>query len=271
MSVLTKNSNRYIAAKFAEKDKLLEGKIEVRDVRGIEKILALCTGEEKEKVMKLLITSIASHNITILEYKEIFAIENFNSKLPQNIIDKIAVMKGEVTRSKDAEVRKQVKEIYAEIRRLESYKAPYRKGALTKVGYSENGKAVMFDITSELEVLAKRYLIATEELICYKTMSNALTKIAKGDVNLEDVDKLEASRVKATEGQHESENTTASQTNIVEEASTESEQEQKRRKELLESIKASQEELAELTVEIEAQDKTSLRYGRNINGERKNE
>lgn len=104
MSVLTKNSNRYIAAKLAEKDKLLEGKIEVRDVRGIEKILALCT--EEEKVMKLLITSIASHNITILEYKDIFVIENFNSKLPQNIIDKISVIKREMARSKDARVRK---------------------------------------------------------------------------------------------------------------------------------------------------------------------
>ena len=271
IKALERNADKYVATKRDEIDRLINGKKNVRDVKGIEETLRLCNSkEEKEKVMKLLIAAIVSHDIKILEYKDIFAIKIISGELPQNIIEKIDVVKMEATRSENAEIRKQAAGINKEIKRLKDYRSPHKKGEIPRIGYMENGKDIMFDVTSEQEELAKRYLKATDEFICHKTMFATLLKIGKGDVKLEDIEKLEDVRKKPTEEHHDSEDTD-NPVNGVEEISKENEQNQKRRKELLGSIRASQEELSKLTLELETQEKTSLRYRRNIDGEIKNE
>lgn len=186
--VLKQNANRYVGAKMTEKDKLIAGKIRVQDVVDIDKTISFCNIEEREVALKLLSDAMASHRISIMEYRSMFALGKTSSILPSSIISKVERYNSEMKRAQDPKIRKNVKGVYDEIRRLEGYKKPYRVGDLKRIGYTSNdGKEIMVDVTMKNIELAKEYLTISNEFICYKTMATTLMQIAKGEITIESI------------------------------------------------------------------------------------
>lgn len=181
-SAFGKKVNRIFAILTAEKEKLLLGEIAIADIKDINKILKLSTIEERKKIRDMLIKAIASHEISILQYKDIFGIKEINSSLPQNIIIELYKAKrfaGPLAR-----------EVYNEIDRLKPYRAPYIAGDGETLGYREkptDKNLKMVAITDEHRNMARQYLSATDEFICSKTMQVTLMKIVKGEIGIEQI------------------------------------------------------------------------------------
>lgn len=184
--VLEENANRYFFSVTKEKEQLLTGKISIKEVIGINRVLGLCNPEERKKVTEMLIRGIATHEISVLQYKDILGIKEINSSLPQNIIAQIESLKksaGPLSR-----------ELYKEMDRLKPYRTPYIPGEGEKVGYMEkptDKKPKMISITNEHRDMARQYLRATGEFICNKTMQATLMKIVKGEIGIEKIQRAQ--------------------------------------------------------------------------------
>ena len=184
--VLARNANRFLGTVKTKKEQLLSGKIAIRDVKGIDNILKLCNPEERKKVNEMLIMGIATHEISVLQYKDIFGIKEINSSLPQEIIMQIESLK--------RSVGPLAREFYKEMNRMKSYKAPYIPSERETLGYMEkptDKKPKMVTITDEHRDMARQYLRATDEFICNKTMQVTLMKIVKGEIGIEQIQRAQ--------------------------------------------------------------------------------
>lgn len=183
---LERNANRFMFAVTKDKEQLLTGKITIRDVKGINSVLGFCNPDERKKVTDMLVQAIASHEISILQYKDILGIKQINSSLPQEIIMQIESLK----RSAGPLAR----EFYKEMDRMKSYKAPYIPGEGETLGYMEkptDKKPKMVTITDEHRDMARQYIKATGEFICNKTMQVTLMKIVKGEIGIEQIQRAQ--------------------------------------------------------------------------------
>lgn len=181
---LNRNANKFLGTLKTKKEQLLSGKIAVIDIMGIHDVIRLCDFEERKKVTEMLIKAMTSHEISILQYRDILGIKEINSSLPQNIIAQIEQVKrfaGPLAR-----------EMYREIDRLKPYRMPYRESEGETLGYMEkptDKKPKMVTITGEHRDMARQYLIATDEFICNKTMQATLMKIVKGELGIEQIER----------------------------------------------------------------------------------
>ena len=184
---LEKNSNRFLQANLSNKEKLLAGKIDVKDVKNIDAALSLCNPDERKIIMDKMTREMASHNISIMEYKSIFGIEGFGEIVPSKIMQRITEMNNYAKRSGDKSLARLAGELYKENSRINAYIAPFDPKDLKRIGYIKPGEKepTMLTITDEHIAMAKQYLIEKGEFICSKTMSETFMKIAKGELNTE--------------------------------------------------------------------------------------
>lgn len=194
---LENNSNRFIGTMQTKKQQLLSGKIPITEIKGIDVILRLSSVEEREKISEILIKNIASHDISILEYGNIFGIEECDSKLPKNIIDKIKTINNQARNSQNKDIRMLATEIYKEQARIKGYIKPYTPNSGEVLGYMEKpGDIVpkMVTITDEHRKMAKEYLAATDEFICDKTMQTTLMQLVKGQIDIEKINRAKSEK-----------------------------------------------------------------------------
>lgn len=181
---LNRNSNRFLGTIKTKKEQLLSGKITVTDIKGINNVIRFCNLEERKKVTEMLVQAMASHEIGILQYREILGIKRIESSLPQDIIKQIEYFKifaGPLSR-----------EMYREMERLRPYRTPYIANEGEALGYMEkptDKKPKMVSITDEHREMAREYIIATGEFICNKTMQATLMKIVKGEIGIEQIER----------------------------------------------------------------------------------
>lgn len=181
-----KNSNKFVGTVKTKKDQLLDGKISIKEVKNINIILRFCSEEESQKITELLIKSVATHAVSILEYRNIFGIEKISPSLPNDIIKNITKLSGTVKNSQNKDIRMLTREIYKESDRIKGYNAPYKPEIGEAMGYFEkptDKQPKRVEITDEHREMAKQYLIANDEFICKKTMGSTLMKIVKGEID----------------------------------------------------------------------------------------
>ena len=183
---LERNADRFFGTVKTKKEQLLSGKIAVTDIRGIHDVIRLCNSEERKKVTEMLVQAMASHEIGILQYRDILGIKEINSSLPQNIITQIEEIKrfaGPLA-----------EEMYREMERLRPYRTPYIANEGEALGYMEkptDKTPKMVTISDEHRDMARQYLKATGEFICNKTMQATLMKIVKGEIGIEQIQRAQ--------------------------------------------------------------------------------
>ena len=190
---LTKNETKSYSRICSIRDEILTGKIDIKQVINIDVILKVCSNEEdKAKIMNMLVKSASKHDISIMEYRSILGLTESGRELPKRIADKIDELKTYARKSKNKEITGNISELYKERDRINGYKAPFREEDLKSVGYIKPGEKepTTLNITKEHIEIAKEYLYATGDFVCYKTMSMAFMKIAKGELNRETLDEI---------------------------------------------------------------------------------
>ena len=187
------NANKYLHTVTAKKEQLLEGKIGIKDIKNIDGMLKFCTEEERKKVNEKLANSVASHNISILEYRKILGIDNVTSGLPNEIIKKISVINNNVKNSSNGDIRKISRDIYKEVERIKKYSIPYKPENGETLGYFEkptDKQPKKVQITDEHREMAKQYLHLTNEFVCKKTMNSTLMDIVRGTIDDKKIERL---------------------------------------------------------------------------------
>lgn len=187
---LADNSRKYFFVIRHKIEKLLNGEISIKYVKSVDVLLKECSADEKQKITEMLVTEMISHEISILEYRKIFGIEEINASLPQNILLHIDGIKKIAN-------KQHIRELYKEIDRVKSYKMPYMAADGETIGYKENPddkQIIKVDITDEHRNMAREYLKAINEYICNKTMQITLLKIVKGEINSEIIKRAKKER-----------------------------------------------------------------------------
>ena len=165
------------------KEKVLSGEMPIKSVSEIYKVLRICSTEERQQVRELLITAIDSHELKIMEYKNIFGIKEENDTLPIKIIAKISGLTKYVRRSKNQRIKMMIKGLDNEVRRITAYKSPFKPADLKRIGYEEKGKVKYLTITQEMIENAEKYLRAKGEFVCFKTMNDLFMSVVKGTLS----------------------------------------------------------------------------------------
>ena len=189
---LKRNADRYVATIKTLGKQLVEGKISIKEIGGIEKVIDMAEESDKQQIFRILIDCIASHDITIIDYAKIFAIKGINKNLPQNIITKLNEINNSVKYSPDRTIKTKMKDIFKEISRVKAYVAPYIPSEGEKIGFIKPGEkdVTMYDITDEERDIARQYLMATNEFVCNKTMQEKFKLVVTGEINREVINEL---------------------------------------------------------------------------------
>ena len=181
---LQKNDVVFSKESMELKQQLLTGQKSIKEVGSIDDIIAVCTESEKQEVREILIKAMNTHEIRILEYQKIFNLDEEKGNLPSQILKRLSPMLTTAKRSKKPEIRSASRGIYKEIDRISRYQSPYNDNDLTKVGYvDENNQSHWLTISKERIEMAKKYLKATGEYICYKTMDDVFMGVLKGTLD----------------------------------------------------------------------------------------
>lgn len=194
---LGKNASRFKGAMQTKKMQLLAGEISVKDITGIDVILRLSSNEEREKITELLIKQVAAHDIKVLEYGNIFGIQNIDSSLPKAIIERLKLLNGQARMSQNKNIKLLSKEMYKEIDRMKAFSTPYIASPGEQLGYMEHPEDTapkMVTITDEHRDMARQYIKATDEFICNKTMQATLMQIVRGQLNLDMINRATAEK-----------------------------------------------------------------------------
>ena len=186
--LLTKNSSNYIAFILSNKEKILSGKISLEEVRCLQDIFMHCNKDEKIKLLNIVIPKIASHKIGVLNYAEMFNLE-VDSGLPEKIVAEIKKLIVHVNNS-GKDLSKNSKSLHEECKRIDAYKRQFNKNDISQMGTSDR----MITINDEHINLAKEYLKAQKEFICYKTVINTLGKIIRDEITPENVERIKKER-----------------------------------------------------------------------------
>ena len=185
-SALEKNSNSYLRIEKNKKEQLLSGEISITDVSGIKDVIKACNSYERKIIIKMLIQAMASHEISVLQYRDILDIKCINSNLPQNIIQQINGLRRSAGPLS--------KELHREMNRLKAYRLPYIASEGETLGYKEkptDKEPKLVTITDKHRDMARRYLEATDEFVCSKTMNITLMKIIKGEIGIEQIERVQ--------------------------------------------------------------------------------
>ena len=173
-----------VTAKQKElKEKLLAGEIKIKDIEDINEVLrAASDDKEKEAIREILMKAVIKGDIRILEYKKIFGLREDGKELPTRIVDRLDSLAKLTRRSKKDEIKKLRYAIEKEEERIKTYRAPFLPGDLKRIGgLDESGKEVWLEITPKRIELAKGYLTATDEFICFKTMNDLFRTMLKNN------------------------------------------------------------------------------------------
>ena len=189
---LKRNSDRYLATIKTLIEKLVAGEISIKEIIGIEEVLRKANNDDREKIFKLLVNQVGTHDTSIMEYAKIFKIKGLDRNLPQNIITKLNEINNSVKYSPDRTIKSKMKDIFKEISRVKAYVAPYIPSEGEKIGFIKPGEkdATMYDITDEERDIARQYLIAKNEFICNKTMQETFKLVVTGEINREIINEL---------------------------------------------------------------------------------
>ena len=195
---LEKNTARYIQTINSLRNKVISGELNVRNVDNIDIMIKLGSPDEQKAIMGILVKEMATHSISIMNYKRMYSIKDLDSNLPSSIMERIDQVCTFAKRSGNSELAILARELYKERDRIKVYKAPYQSEDLKTIGYIKPGdkNPTMLTITDEHRELARQYLIATGDFICYKTMSDTFMKIAKGEIDEEKLLEIKAKKEK---------------------------------------------------------------------------
>lgn len=184
------NHNRFVGSLKNDKEKLLLGEIELKDIHNdISKIMRFATQEESEKIRNIFISNVLSHNLSIHQYSDIFGLDRrYYRTLPKQILERIDQYKRffyEAVDKKDTSI-----ELSKEKRRIQSYIKPYVRENGETLGFwnESTGKTEMVNITEEHREKAREYLKSRDEYICNKTMQSALREIVRSEIGGIDID-----------------------------------------------------------------------------------
>ncbi len=179
------------------KQGLINGEIMPNQVKDINKILKMCSAEEKDKILGILAKQITSHTTSVFEYKDIFAIDKQGEELAKAVVEQIKLINKALNASGNKEYRVFSKDMYSEMSRMKTYILPYVAEQGEKIGYMakpEDKEPTMFAITDEMRNMAREYLNANNEFICNKTMQKTLMGIVKGEINEDTIKKSQSQR-----------------------------------------------------------------------------
>ena len=153
-------------------------------------IKLLQSKEEKIQLTSLILDYITTGNIEITDYFNMFAKGKYKKESFKDVEKQLEVIEG-VCKS-IPELRKSIAGIKKQKRILESYKKPFFRNEINRMGYVDpkTNKVNMVEITDEIVEDAKRYINITENFLCSKTMQATILKIVKGEITKEQIDEL---------------------------------------------------------------------------------
>ena len=153
-------------------------------------IKLLQSKEEKIQLTSLILDYITTGNIEITDYFNMFAKGKYKKESFKDVEKQLEVIEG-LCKS-IPELRKSIAGIKKQKRILESYKKPFFRNEINRMGYVDpkTNKVNMVEITDEIVEDAKRYINITENFLCSKTMQAIILKIVKGEISKEQIDEL---------------------------------------------------------------------------------
>ncbi len=184
--------------------KLLSGEITIeqysRKFYKGKKISQLLSGttnaSERKQIHTLVIKAIASGELKMMDYVRLFS-EASERKKEYNY-DTVINCLNAYMRTAKVEVPelqgkgKPIGKANIQIRSLKKYSMPFRSKNFigSKIGFKDSdGNIEMTTITEEHIEYVKKYLHLEDEYICDKTVNSALSKMIKGEITFEEIDK----------------------------------------------------------------------------------
>lgn len=183
--ILSRNTRNYLAILRKKKDRILSGKVKVRDATNVDAILKICSPEEKKLLEQMIVGEITSHSLRVMQYVRMFDLKPLNTTVFNKITSKIQSLIYIAVNDRDSFPKNATFELRKENFRLNIYKTPYIPTENERIGFirkPEDRQPEMFEITDAHRDMARRYLYAIDEFPCGKTMRDAFFKIAKGEL-----------------------------------------------------------------------------------------
>ena len=179
-------------------NKLLSGEITPKQYsrefykrKKIDTLLAHITDEnERKQFHTLVVKAIASGELTMMDYMRLFSEEYDYKTIINNINTYMKTASKEMPELQGKD--KPINMATIELKSLKKYSKPYKSKDFvgTERGFvNSDGKTEMVTITEEYLEYAKKYLHLEDEYICYLTMNSILSKLIKGEITFEDIDK----------------------------------------------------------------------------------
>ena len=159
--------------------------------------------EEKTRLTSLILDFINSDNVEITDYFNMFAKGKYKSESFKEVEKQLETLDGLCKNI--PELRKYLNGIKKQKRFVQSYKNPFERNEVSKMGFVDpkTNEVKMVEITDEIVESAKKYIYATENFLCSKTMQITMMKIIKEELTKEQIDELYESKL-----QREKKNTT---------------------------------------------------------------
>lgn len=165
------------------KQGLLDNSIDLRKVNNIGKILESATEEERKVILKRIIDSISSHQITTLEYAKIFGKKNISPRAIPVIVADIDSIVSEATA--DPVLASSVtNETISERERLLRFAESYTNKN-EKIGFKKSpsdSTHTWLKVSQVEREIAESFVISQGEIPCSFTMKKALRMLAEGEL-----------------------------------------------------------------------------------------
>ena len=148
-------------------------------------------GEDRRKLQTLIVNTIASGNLKMMDYVRLFSSEYDYNTVMRNINAFIKEVGKEIPEIQGK--GKPINLAKIQIKRLEQYKKQYKSSDFvgTSIGFrDDNGDTKMVVVTNEHVEYAKKYLKSQKEYICYKTISDTISKLIKGEITQEKIEQM---------------------------------------------------------------------------------
>lgn len=178
--------------------KLLSGEITIQQYsrefykgKKINDLLKYITDpNERKKFHMLVVTAIASGELTMMDYMRLFSEDRDYKSIINGVNSyiKIASKEASELQGKDKPINK----ANIEIKSLKKYAKPCQNKDFVgerRGFYDSDGKIETVTITEKHVEYAKKYLQLHNEYICYSTINSILSKMVKGEITFEDIDK----------------------------------------------------------------------------------
>lgn len=191
----------YLAKREKIANELINGELSIEEYcnnnAGIkfEDLLKGVKGTDKEiKLYNIFGKNFTTGELDMMDYIKIFEKDKYDSGTYMRTMQKFINFEKEC--SKHKELLELYKKLRKEEKRLEKYKAPFKKNEISSIGYidRETGSLENIEITDKHIEYAKQYLIAKGQYICRSNMHRTFMMFAKKELSFEDVERLRSTQ-----------------------------------------------------------------------------